>query len=238
MEGFSVNPGDRVAVALTRVRWGQQADIESVSLTGGQVTISLTTAMRWEMPLQHYVGFSTSTGAFSSLYPASRGSADNVLVLSSVPAISLRGIGNPVPTRVIFGSNSGEIVRDALVISATAQDMYHARLSCVIDSDAMYDDSASSMPAVLQSNCIACAPSTGVTSPFAPSAASSTAICGEYIFGSPSVAWQINHNRNAYPAVTVIDTAGSTIIGGIEYLDANTLTITFTAPFAGKAYLR
>lgn len=52
-----------------------------------------------------------------------------------------------------------------------------------------------------------------------------------------SEVWQITHNLNKYPSATVIDSAGNEVIGDIEYLDANSLIITFRGAFKGKATL-
>jgi hypothetical protein len=49
--------------------------------------------------------------------------------------------------------------------------------------------------------------------------------------------WSIEHNLGRFPAVQVVDTAGSVVIGDIQYIDQNNITITFSAPFAGTAYL-
>lgn len=51
-----------------------------------------------------------------------------------------------------------------------------------------------------------------------------------------SAVWTVTHNLNKYPAVSVVDSAGTVVVGEVEYVDANTLTITFTSQFAGKAY--
>ena len=49
--------------------------------------------------------------------------------------------------------------------------------------------------------------------------------------------WTITHNLNKYPSVTTIDSAKTTVYGSVNYLDANSLTITFNAAFGGKAIL-
>ncbi len=55
--------------------------------------------------------------------------------------------------------------------------------------------------------------------------------------GTPSDIWTITHNLNKYPAATVVDSANSEVIGEIQYTNLNTLTVTFSSPFSGKAYL-
>lgn len=54
----------------------------------------------------------------------------------------------------------------------------------------------------------------------------------------PSATWNVTHNLNTYPAITVVDSANSVVIGDAEYLDTNNVVLSFSAPFSGKAYLR
>jgi hypothetical protein len=60
-----------------------------------------------------------------------------------------------------------------------------------------------------------------------------------YIFtqANPNTVWTINHNLDKFPSVSVVDTSNTMVEGLTEYTNTNTLTITFTAGFAGKAYL-
>lgn len=51
-----------------------------------------------------------------------------------------------------------------------------------------------------------------------------------------SAVWNIVHNLRKHPTVSVVDSGGSVVIGEVDYINENSLTITFTAPFAGKAY--
>lgn len=51
-----------------------------------------------------------------------------------------------------------------------------------------------------------------------------------------SETWKITHSLGKYPAVTVVDSAGTTVIGDIEHIDANTCVLTFRGAFSGKAY--
>lgn len=52
-----------------------------------------------------------------------------------------------------------------------------------------------------------------------------------------SSTWTINHNLNKYPSVTVVDSAGTVLIGDIQYINENTLIVSFSSDFSGKAYL-
>ena len=48
--------------------------------------------------------------------------------------------------------------------------------------------------------------------------------------------WVVTHNMNKYPSVSVVDSAGSTVVGDVLYDSLNQVTITFSAPFSGKAF--
>ena len=52
-----------------------------------------------------------------------------------------------------------------------------------------------------------------------------------------STDWNIIHNLEKYPSVTVFDSAGSVVICAIEYVDVNNMILHFSAPFSGKATL-
>jgi hypothetical protein len=59
----------------------------------------------------------------------------------------------------------------------------------------------------------------------------------EFTQGVPSTTWNIQHNLNKFPSITVIDTANTVVTGQYTYIDNNNVTLTFSAGFAGKAYL-
>lgn len=52
-----------------------------------------------------------------------------------------------------------------------------------------------------------------------------------------SAMWTITHNLGKYPSVSVVDTANNEVIGEVEYITDTELTIKFSAPFSGKAFL-
>ena len=58
-----------------------------------------------------------------------------------------------------------------------------------------------------------------------------------YVQGVPSTSWNIQHNLGKFPSITVIDSAGTVVTGQYTYNDINNVTLTFSAPFAGTAYL-
>ena len=49
--------------------------------------------------------------------------------------------------------------------------------------------------------------------------------------------WNVNHNLGKFPSITVIDTANTVVTGEYTYIDNSNVTLTFSAAFAGKAYL-
>lgn len=49
--------------------------------------------------------------------------------------------------------------------------------------------------------------------------------------------WVVIHNMGKFPSVSIVDTANDQVEGEVRYNSNNQLTITFTAPVAGKAYL-
>jgi hypothetical protein len=54
---------------------------------------------------------------------------------------------------------------------------------------------------------------------------------------TPATTWNITHNLAKFPSITVIDTGDTVVTGQYEYKDNNNVTLTFSAAFAGKAYL-
>ena len=54
---------------------------------------------------------------------------------------------------------------------------------------------------------------------------------------APGSAWPIIHNMSKWPSVTVVDSSGNQVVGDVSYTDVNSLTISFSAGFAGYAYL-
>ena len=52
-----------------------------------------------------------------------------------------------------------------------------------------------------------------------------------------SALWKIKHNLNKYCSVSVVDSAGNVVVGDVNYIDKGNIEISFSAAFAGKAYL-
>jgi hypothetical protein len=54
---------------------------------------------------------------------------------------------------------------------------------------------------------------------------------------TPSSSWSINHSLGGFPSVSVVDSSNTLIFGEIIYNNTFNVTINFTAPFSGKAFL-
>lgn len=53
----------------------------------------------------------------------------------------------------------------------------------------------------------------------------------------PSAIWTITHNLGKFPSVSVVDTQKQIYWGNVEYINSNQLKVTFSAAFAGQAFL-
>lgn len=58
-----------------------------------------------------------------------------------------------------------------------------------------------------------------------------------YTQRSASDSWDIVHNLNKYPAITIVDSANNTVVGDIIYISLNEVNIKFIGAFSGKAFL-
>lgn len=53
----------------------------------------------------------------------------------------------------------------------------------------------------------------------------------------PESVWVIDHPLGGYPSVTVVDTAGTTVFGRVDYVSPSSVRVEFSAPVAGSAFL-
>ena len=58
-----------------------------------------------------------------------------------------------------------------------------------------------------------------------------------YTQGTPDATWNITHTLNKYPSVEAVDSANNIVIPAVEYNSLTSITLYFSAPFSGKAYL-
>jgi len=52
-----------------------------------------------------------------------------------------------------------------------------------------------------------------------------------------SASWIVTHDLNKKPSVTVVDDGNNVVFADVQYINENTLIITFTGAISGKAYL-
>lgn len=60
-----------------------------------------------------------------------------------------------------------------------------------------------------------------------------------YVYSQATAAktWDIEHNLNKYPAVTIVDSGNNIVVGDVNYIDKNNVRVNFNAAFSGNAYL-
>lgn len=58
-----------------------------------------------------------------------------------------------------------------------------------------------------------------------------------HVQSAPSRVWEVNHNLEKYPSVTIIGVDGSEYEGQVDHIDKNTALLTFSEAFAGYADL-
>lgn len=75
----------------------------------------------------------------------------------------------------------------------------------------------------------------GLTGPPGPPGAGGVSYMHDQVVASAT--WTIAHNLAQFPSVTTVDTAGTVIHGGVVYNNNNQITVTFSTPLSGKAYL-
>ncbi len=75
----------------------------------------------------------------------------------------------------------------------------------------------------------------GPQGPRGPSGAAVSSFVHDQL--APSDVWVVNHDLGMKPNVTVQDSAGTTVFGRITYTSEDQLVLTFSAAFAGRAYL-
>jgi hypothetical protein len=51
-----------------------------------------------------------------------------------------------------------------------------------------------------------------------------------------SSVWNIAHNLGKFASIIVVDSAKTVLLGQIEYIDINNVTLTFNSAFTGYAY--
>jgi hypothetical protein len=54
---------------------------------------------------------------------------------------------------------------------------------------------------------------------------------------TPATVWVIDHNLGMYPNILIIDSVGEQVMGNTTFDSINKVTLTFSAPIYGHAYL-
>ena len=49
--------------------------------------------------------------------------------------------------------------------------------------------------------------------------------------------WEVTHDLDKHPSVTVVDSAGTVVVGDVQYVDNSNIILTFNGAFSGTAYL-
>ena len=58
-----------------------------------------------------------------------------------------------------------------------------------------------------------------------------------FIQSTSAAVWTITHNLGKRPSISVVDSAGTNVVGEVNHTSNNALTITFSSAFKGTAYL-
>ena len=86
---------------------------------------------------------------------------------------------------------------------------------------------------------IAFTPTSEITSNTVQAAIEEVRAKSKYVHtqASADTTWSITHNLKFYPNVSIVDSALSHVIGEVTYINENSLTVSFTSAFSGKAFL-
>lgn len=86
---------------------------------------------------------------------------------------------------------------------------------------------------------LAFTPTSEITSTTVQGAIEEVRAKSKYVHTQASAAttWSITHNLKFYPNVSIVDSALSHVMGEVTYINENSLTVSFTSAFSGKAFL-
>lgn len=140
MDGFIPRNGDLVTVQTQWVNWGQSARV----LAQDGLHLTLDQYLDWTGS-----GFVCELrnvdGTPSASITCSRGSDDNVLVLSALPDFDIQTDGSQERTHITLG-NSGTNPVDVIVSQVSAADEFHASIQAVMDDTRVYADPGTAPP--------------------------------------------------------------------------------------------
>lgn len=89
------------------------------------------------------------------------------------------------------------------------------------------------------STTLAFTPTSEITSTTVQGAIEEVRAKSKYVHTQASAAtvWSVTHNLKFYPNVSIVDSALSHVMGEVTYINENSLTVSFTSAFSGKAFL-
>lgn len=76
----------------------------------------------------------------------------------------------------------------------------------------------------------------GTQGPEGPVVPGSGDLHATHVQAVAAAVWTVNHNLGKRPSVTAVDSAGDQVEGSVNFIDNNSLTLTFSAAFGGAAY--
>jgi cytoskeletal protein RodZ len=78
----------------------------------------------------------------------------------------------------------------------------------------------------------------GPTGPTGPTGSSAANATYTHTQSSSSTTWTVVHNLGYFPGgVSVVDSGGTKVYGDVTHTNNNSLVITFSSAFGGKAYI-
>lgn len=175
-------------------------------------------------------GNTVNTGLTAMLEDALTGSSS--VVLQDADYVLSVANGAPDEARRLFVDISGTVTAIRKVICPAIAKLFIVRNTCAL-SVIFTTPSGSGVELLPQASAILRCDGTNVFHAM-------NTVSGQSYAHSQSVAsasWVIAHNLNKYPSVTITDSAGDQVEGEVRYNGLNSLTVSFSAPFAGKAYL-
>jgi hypothetical protein len=77
----------------------------------------------------------------------------------------------------------------------------------------------------------------GPTGPMGPAGPPGTSDANYvHVQGTPATTWSVTHALAKFPAVDVVDSGGNWLLPDVLWVDANHVTVTFTAATSGRVF--
>lgn len=136
-DGFIPSFGDLLTVQSFWADFGQASEVLSVSADG--LTLTLADAFDWSQAAPYAVQLRDAEGVPTDALPCSRGAADHIVVLDAPCPIAIADGSSSVRTHIALSSGDRQPI-DVLVRGITADDEYHASITCVLDDPRVHAD--------------------------------------------------------------------------------------------------